>query len=57
MSAEIKSHLTELLTRALAKVAPQQPGDYIIEFDMVAEHVTWFEDFGAGVLRHGFSVA
>ena len=37
--------------------APQQPGDYIIEFDMVAEHVTWFEDFGAGVLRHGFSVA
>ena len=37
--------------------APQQPGDYIIEFDMVAEHVTWFEDFGAGVLRHRFSVA
>jgi tRNA (mo5U34)-methyltransferase len=37
--------------------APQQPGDYIIEFDMVAEHVTWFEDFGPGVLRHRFSVA
>ena len=37
--------------------APQQPGDYIIEFDMVAEHITWFEDFGAGVLRHRFSVA
>ncbi|MFN2621649.1 MAG: DUF1698 domain-containing protein [Chthoniobacterales bacterium] len=37
--------------------APQQTGDYIIEFDMVAEHVTWFEDFGAGVLRHRFSVA
>ena len=37
--------------------APQQPGAYIIEFDMVAEHVTWFEDFGAGVLRHRFSVA
>ena len=36
--------------------APEQPGDYIIEFDMVAEHVTWFEDFGAGVLRHRFSV-
>ncbi|HEY6240277.1 MAG TPA: arginine--tRNA ligase [Burkholderiales bacterium] len=29
MSAEIKSHLTELLTRALAKVAPQQPGSLI----------------------------
>jgi tRNA (mo5U34)-methyltransferase len=36
--------------------APEQPGDYIIEFDMVAEHVTWFEDFGTGVLRHRFSV-
>jgi arginyl-tRNA synthetase len=29
MSAEIKSHLTELLTRALARVAPQQPGALI----------------------------
>jgi len=29
MSAEIKSHLTDLLTRALAKVAPQQPGSLI----------------------------
>jgi len=37
--------------------APEKSGDYIIEFDMVAEHVTWFEDFGAGVLRHSFSVA
>jgi hypothetical protein len=37
--------------------APPKPGHYIVEFDMVAEHVTWFEDFGAGVLRHSFSVA
>src|SRR3954468_25069750 len=36
--------------------APEKPGDYIIEFDMVAEHVTWFEDFGPGVLRHRFTV-
>ena len=36
--------------------APEKSGDYIIEFDMVAEHVTWFEDFGAGVLRHKLSV-
>jgi hypothetical protein len=36
---------------------PDKSGDYVIEFDMVAEHVTWFEDFGAGVLRHRFSVA
>jgi tRNA (mo5U34)-methyltransferase len=37
-------------------VAPSEPGSYIIEFDMVAEHLTWFEDFGAGVLRHSFVV-
>jgi tRNA (mo5U34)-methyltransferase len=37
--------------------APDKSGDYIIEFDLVAEHVTWFEDFGAGVLRQRFSVA
>jgi len=29
MSAEVKSHLTELLTQALAQVAPQQPGALI----------------------------
>ncbi|MBI2320354.1 MAG: arginine--tRNA ligase [Betaproteobacteria bacterium] len=29
MSAEIRSHLTELLTHALAKVAPQQPASLI----------------------------
>jgi len=29
MSAEVKSHLTELLTQALARVAPQQPGSLI----------------------------
>lgn len=31
---------------------PETPGRYIIEFDMVAEHVTWFEDHGSGTLRH-----
>jgi tRNA (mo5U34)-methyltransferase len=36
--------------------APDQPGSYIIEFDLVAEHVTWFEDFGPGVLRLHFAV-
>ena len=36
--------------------APEKTGDYIIEFDMVAEHLTWFEDFGPGVLRHRFAV-
>jgi tRNA (mo5U34)-methyltransferase len=32
--------------------APETPGSYIVEFDMVAEHVTWFEDHGSGTLRH-----
>jgi hypothetical protein len=36
--------------------APQEPGAYIIEFDLAAEHTTWFEDFGPGVLRHSFTV-
>jgi hypothetical protein len=31
---------------------PGIPGKYIVEFDMVAEHVTWFEDHGSGTLRH-----
>jgi tRNA (mo5U34)-methyltransferase len=32
--------------------APGTPGRYIVEFDMVAEHVTWFEDHASGTLRH-----
>jgi arginyl-tRNA synthetase len=39
MSVEIKSHITELLTRALAKVAPQQPGSMIsLERPKQAQH-------------------
>src|SRR5207237_1681793 len=39
MSAEVKSHLTELLTRGLAKVAPQQPGSLIsLERPKQAQH-------------------
>jgi hypothetical protein len=36
--------------------APQAPGKYIVEFDMVAEHVAWFEDHGSGTLRHALVV-
>jgi len=32
--------------------APQASGKYIVEFDMVAEHIAWFEDHGSGTLRH-----
>src|SRR5215831_12139332 len=39
MSAEIKSHITALLTAALAKVAPQQPGSLIsLERPKQAQH-------------------
>ena len=37
--------------------APDQPGTYIVEFDMVAEHVTWFEDYGPGTARHQLVVS
>ncbi|HZI86381.1 MAG TPA: DUF1698 domain-containing protein [Pyrinomonadaceae bacterium] len=36
--------------------APREPGRYIVEFDMVAEHMAWFEDFGSGTLRHSVVV-
>jgi tRNA (mo5U34)-methyltransferase len=36
--------------------APITTGRYIVEFDMVAEHVTWFEDHGSGTLRHELMV-
>jgi tRNA (mo5U34)-methyltransferase len=32
--------------------APKTAGNYFVEFDMVAEHITWFEDHGSGTLRH-----
>lgn len=32
--------------------APAARGSYVVEFDMVAEHLAWFEDFGSGTLRH-----
>jgi tRNA (mo5U34)-methyltransferase len=31
--------------------APREPGRYVVEFDMVAEHIAWFEDHGSGTLR------
>ncbi len=36
--------------------APATPGKYVVEFDMVAEHLAWFEDFGSGTLRHELRV-
>lgn len=36
--------------------APSEPGSYILEFDMIAEQLSWFEDFGTLVLRHSLEV-
>jgi len=36
--------------------APEMPGTYIVEFDMVSEHLTWFEDTGSKTLRHALRV-
>ncbi len=40
----------------LALRAPAEPGRYLLEFDMVAEHLSWFEDLGSPTLRHAFVV-
>ena len=53
MSAEIKSHITELLTRALAKVAPQQPGSLIsLERPKQAQHGDYSSPVAMQLARH-----
>ncbi len=36
--------------------APEAAGDYTLNFDMVSEHLAWFEDLGSEVLNHSLSV-
>ena len=37
--------------------APHSAGNYQLEFDMVSEHVTWFEDVGSTIpLAHSIQV-
>lgn len=31
--------------------APSEPGSYLLEFDMISEHIAWFEDLGSQTLR------
>jgi len=45
-SADVEIHLR----------APEAPGEYLLEFDMVSEHLAWFEDLGSKVLRRTLSV-
>src|SRR5262249_36497221 len=35
----------------LTVTAPDEPGDYILELDMVQEHVAWFKDKGSPTCR------
>lgn len=42
---------SEEITLALTVTAPIEPGDYILELDMVQEHVTWFKDKGSPTCR------
>jgi tRNA (mo5U34)-methyltransferase len=42
----------ETVDLEIALRAPQSPGRYRLEFDMVSEHLAWFEDLGAEVLSH-----
>ena len=32
--------------------APESPGTYVLQFDMVTEHLAWFEDLGSEVVTH-----
>ena len=32
--------------------APESAGHYLLQFDMVSEHLAWFEDLGSEVLTH-----
>ena len=36
--------------------APAAPGTYLLEFDMVSEHLAWFSDLGSATLRHRLGV-
>jgi tRNA (mo5U34)-methyltransferase len=40
----------------IALRAPDSGGNYLLVFDMVSEHLAWFEDLGSIVLRHELSV-
>ena len=36
--------------------APAQPGNYILMFDMVSEHLAWFEDLGSATVKQSIEV-
>lgn len=42
----------EVVEIEISLKAPESSGDYVLNFDMVSEHLAWFEDLGSMVLRH-----
>jgi tRNA (mo5U34)-methyltransferase len=40
----------------IAVRAPETPGEYILVFDLVSEHLAWFEDLGSETVRHALVV-
>jgi tRNA (mo5U34)-methyltransferase len=42
----------ESVSIEIAMRAPAEDGQYRLEFDMVSEHLAWFEDLGSAVVRH-----
>jgi tRNA (mo5U34)-methyltransferase len=46
----------EAVSVEIAMRAPAEPGGYRLEFDMVSEHLAWFEDLGSAVVRHPLTV-
>jgi len=41
----------------IAMRAPETVGNYTIQFDMVSEHLAWFEDLGSEAIFHRLTVA
>jgi tRNA (mo5U34)-methyltransferase len=46
----------EAVQLAISLQAPDHPGRYYVELDMVAEDLTWFEDLGSAILRSPLGV-
>jgi SAM-dependent methyltransferase len=46
----------ETISLKIEHAAPQRPGRYILKFDLVAQHVCWFEDVGSEAFTIGFEV-
>jgi 2-polyprenyl-3-methyl-5-hydroxy-6-metoxy-1,4-benzoquinol methylase len=46
----------ETVRLRIEHAAPQRPGNYRLKFDLVDQHVCWFEDVGSKALTIGFEV-